>query len=331
MNDWEVTMPGRRTLLAASLGLPGLVLPGLARAQGGFPDRPVRVVVAFAPGGQSDTVIRLLSPKMSEALGQPVVIENRTGAGGSIAGGVVAQSPADGYTLLFDSFGFLVVPFLVKGLSYDHEKAFAPVGQAVSLPYVLVVKKGFPAKTLAEFIAYAKKNPGVSYGTPGTGSVGHLAGALLASRAGITLEHIPYRGGADSVRDLAAGVVDAAIGTANTFGPLVEDGRAVGIALTSGERRGTLARLPTIAESGFPGFDLTSWTGVFAPAATPAPVIARLEAAMQAALADEPTRQKLMMAGNDPAAEGAEAFAARIRREREVVRKIVQETGIKAE
>ena len=135
---------------------------------------------------------------MSEALGQPIVIENRTGAGGSIAGAVVAQAPADGYTLLFDSFGFLVVPFLVKGLSYDHEKAFAPVGQAVSLPYVLVVKQGFPAKTLAEFIAYSKKNPGVSYGTPGTGSVGHLAGALLASRAGITLEHIPYRGGAEA-------------------------------------------------------------------------------------------------------------------------------------
>ena len=324
-------MPGRRTLLAASLAVPGLVLPGLARAQRPFPDRPVRVVVAFAPGGQSDTVIRLLAPKMSEALGQSIVVENRTGAGGSIAGAVVAQSPADGYTLLFDSFGFLVVPFLVKGLSYDHEKAFAPVGQAVSLPYVLVVKQGFPAKTLAEFIAYAKQHPGVSYGTPGTGSVGHLAGALLASRAGITLEHIPYRGGAESARDLAAGVVDAAIGTANTFRPLVEDGRAVGIALTSGERRGTLANLPTIAESGFPGFDLTSWNALFAPAGTPAPVMARLEAAMGAALADEPTRQKLMLAGNDPAAEGSEAFAARIRREREVVRKIVQETGIKAE
>ena len=124
-------MPGRRTLLAASLAVPGLVLPGLAHAQRPFPDRPVRVVVAFAPGGQSDTVIRLLAPKMSEALGQSIVVENRTGAGGSIAGAVVAQSPADGYTLLFDSFGFLVVPFLVKGLSYDHEKAFAPVGQGI--------------------------------------------------------------------------------------------------------------------------------------------------------------------------------------------------------
>src|SRR3954454_3765382 len=187
-------MPARRSLLAATLALPAL---GRAHAQGGFPDRPVRVVVAFAPGGQSDTVIRLMAPKMGEALGQSLVIENRTGAGGSIAGGVVAQAPADGYTLLFDSFGFLVVPFLVKGLTFNYETAFAPVGQAVSLPYVLVVKKGFPARTLQEFVAYAKKNPGVSYGTPGTGTVGHLAGALLASRAGIALEHVPYRGGAE--------------------------------------------------------------------------------------------------------------------------------------
>lgn len=157
------------------------------------------------------------------------------------------------------------------------------------------------------------------------------SGTLLESRAGLKLEHIPYRGGAESARDIAAGVIDAAIGTANTFRPLIEEGRAVGIALTSGERRGTLSNLPTIAESGFPGFDLTSWNGLFAPAGTPAPVIARLEAAMRVALSDEPTRQRLILAGNDPALEGAGAFADRIRREREVVRRIVQETGIKAD
>ena len=319
-------MPDRRSLLAASLAL-----PGLARAQGSYPERPIRVLVTFAPGGQSDTVLRLLAPKMAEALGQPVVIENRTGAGGSIAGGMVAQAPADGYTLLFDSFGFLIVPFLVKGLPYDHETAFAPVGMAVSAPYVLVVKRGFPARTLAEFVAEAKRNPGLGYATPGNGTVGHLAGALLASRAGIRLEHVPYRGGADAARDLAAGNVDAAISTANTLRPLIEDGRATGIALTSGERRGSLASLPTIAESGYPGFDLTSWNGFFAPARTPAPMIARLEAAMAAALADEPTRQKLILTGSDPASEGAAAFAARVERDRAVVRKIVQETGIKAE
>jgi len=321
-------MIGRRAALATPLMLPAL---RGAMAQGTYPNRPIRVLVPFAPGGQSDTVIRLLGPKMAEALGQSIVVENRPGAGGSIAGGQVAQAPADGYTLLFDSFGFLIIPFLVKGLSYDHEKSFAPVAQAVSAPYVLVVKKDLPVRTLAEFIDHAKKNPGVSYGTPGTGTVGHLAGALLASRAGIQLEHIPYRGGAEAARDIAAGSLDAAISTANSLRPVIEDGRAAGIALTSGERRGSLANLPTIAESGFPGFDLTSWNSLFAPAGTPAPVIARLEAAVRAAVADPATRQKLVLAGNDPSDEGAEAFGARIRREREVVAKIVRETGIRAE
>jgi len=296
-----------------------------------FPDRPIRVVVSFAAGGNSDTIIRILAPKLQEALGQPVIAENRPGAGGAIAAGVVAQAPADGHTLLFDSFGFLVVPFLVKNLPYDHVAAFAPIGQAVQLPYVLAVKRGFPARTPAEFVAYARVNPGVPYGSPGIGSVGHLAGALLASRAGIRLEHVPYRGGADAVRDLAAGTVDAAMITASSVRPIIEDGRASGIALTSGERRGSLATLPTLAESGFPGFDLTSWNALFAPAATPPVVLAALEAALRAAVADPTTQQRLAVAGNDAAFEDAAAFGARIRREREVVARIVAQTGIRAE
>jgi tripartite-type tricarboxylate transporter receptor subunit TctC len=268
---------------------------------------------------------------MMEALGQSVVVENRTGAGGSIGAGVVAQSPPDGYTLLFESFAFLVVPFIVKGLTFNYETAFTPVGQAVALPYVLVVRRDFPAKNLGEFLAYAKEHPGVSYGTPGVGTVGHLAGALLESRAGIKLEHVPYRGGAESARDLAAGVIDAAIGTANSFGPLIQDGKVRGLALTSGERRGSLATLPTIAESGFPGFDLTSWNGLFAPAGIPVPVMARLEAALLAATSDPATREKLALTGNDAVTEGSAAFAARIQRERAVVRQIVAQTGIRAE
>jgi len=200
----------------------------------------------------------------------------------------------------------------------------------VQLPYVLAVKRGIPARTPAEFVAYARANPGVPCGSPGTGSVGHLAGALLASRAGIRLEHVPYRG-ADAVRDLAAGTVDAAMVTASSVRPVIEDGRAIGIALTSGERRGSLAVLPTLAKSGFPGFDLTSWNALFATAATPPAVISTLEAALRSAVADPGTRQRLAVAGNDAAFEDAAAFAARIRREREVVARIVAETGIRAE
>lgn len=320
-------MLDRRALFALPTAL-ALAQPAAAQR---FPDRPVRVVVSFAAGGNSDTIIRILAPKLQDALGQAIVVENRPGAGGAIAAGVVAQAPADGHTLLFDSFGFLVVPFLVKNLPYDHATAFAPVGQAVQLPYVLAVKRGFPARTPSEFVAYARANPGVPYGSPGTGSVGHLAGALLASRAGIKLEHVPYRGGADAVPDLAAGTVDAAMVTASSVRPVIEDGRAIGIALTSGARRGSLAALPTLAESGFPGFDLTSWNALFAPAATPPAVIAALEAALRAAVADPGTQQRLAVGGNDAAFEGAAEFSARISRERETVARIVAETGIRAE
>ncbi len=317
----------RRTVIGGALAAAAAHHAG---AQG-WPERPIRVIAPYAPGGQSDTVVRLLAPKMAEALGQSLVIENRTGAGGSIGAGVVAQSPPDGYTLLFESFAFLVVPFIVKGLTFDYEKAFAPVGQAVALPYVLVVRRDFPAQDFAGFLAYAKAHPGVSYGTPGVGTVGHLAGALLENRAGIRLEHVPYRGGAESARDLAGGVIDAAIGTANSFGPLIQDGKVRGLALTSGERRGSLSNLPTIAECGFPGYDLTSWNGLFAPSGTPAPVMARLEAAMMAATRDPATQQKLALTGNDAVTEGSAAFAARIQRERAVVKQIVAQTGIRAD
>ena len=321
-----IKFPRRLLLIAPAL----LALPGLARAQD-YPSRPVRILVAFAPGGQSDTVMRLLAPKMQEALGQNLVIENRPGGGGSVAGNAVAQAPADGYTLLFDAFGFLVVPFIVKGLKPDYDAQFAPVGQAVSAPYVVVANAKLGVRTLGEFLALAKQRPGLSYGTPGVGTVGHLAGALLAHRAGIQLEHLPYRGGAEAARDVAGGQLDAAIATSNSLRPVIEDGRAVGLALTSGQRMGTLANLPTIAESGFPGFDLTSWNGLFAPAGTPAPVIERIAAAMQVAVADPPTQDRLRLAGNEPITEGPAAFAARIARERQVVREIVAMTGLKAE
>ena len=316
-------MPQRRRLLAGAAAL--VAAPRVLRAQ----SRPIRVVVPFAPGGQSDTVMRLLQPKMSEVLGTAIVVDNRAGAGGSIGAGIVAASPPDGTTLFFDSFGFVVQPLVHRGLPFDYETAFAPVAQVVAAPYVLVVKADFPATDLAGFIAEAKRRQGVPYGTPGIGTPGHLAGVLLAHRAGIQLEHLPYRGGADSARDLAAGNLDSAIGTANSFKPVIDAGRGRGIALTSGEQRGTLAHLPTIAMGGFPGFDITSWNGIFAPAGTPREVIARLEAAAAAATNDPATRERLAMTGNDAITAGADEFATLIRRDGEMVRRLVAETGIR--
>ena len=314
----------RRHLLA--LGAAAVASPRLALAQ----SRPVRVVVPFAPGGQSDTVMRLLQPKMSEFLGQAIIIENRPGGGGAVGAGVVASSPADGSTLYFDSFGFVVQPLIQRGLPFDYATAFAPVAQVVAAPYVLVVKKDFAATDVASFIAEVKRQNGIPYGSPGVGTVGHLAGALVASRAGITLEHLPYRGGSEAARDVAAGNLDAAIGSANSLKPVMESGRGRGIALTSGERRGPLAAtLPTIAESGFPGFDLTSWNGIFAPAATPREVIARFEAAAAHATNDPSTREKLEASGNDPVTGSAAEFAAVLQRDGEMVRKLIAETGMR--
>ena len=322
-------MASRRHLLA--MATVALAAPSPLRAQG-FPSRPVRIVTPYSPGGQSDTVIRLMQPKMSEFLGQPIVIENRTGAGGTIGAGVVAGAAPDGHTLLFESFAFLVAPLIVRGLSFDYETAFAPVGQAVAAPYVLAMRRGFPARDLAGVVAAARGQPGtVTYGTPGVGSPGHLAGALLGHRAGVRLEHVPYRGGQDAARDLAAGNIAAVIITANSVKPLVDDGRAIGIALTSAERRGSMATLPTIAESGFPGYDITSWNALFAPAGTPAPIVERLAAAMHHATGDAATRERLALTGNDAVTDTPAAFAARVAREREVVKEIVRVSGITAQ
>ncbi len=314
----------RRHLLA--LGAAAVASPRLAFAQ----SRALRVVVPFAPGGQSDTVMRLLQPKMGEFLGQSIIIENRPGGGGAVGAGVVASSPADGSTLYFDSFGFVVQPLIQRGLPFDYATAFAPVAQVVAAPYVLVVKKDFAATDVASFVAEVKRQGGIPYGSPGVGTVGHLAGALLANRAGITLEHLPYRGGSEAARDVAAGNLDAAIGSVSSLKPVMESGRGRGIALTSGERRGPLgATLPTIAESGFPGFDLTSWNGIFAPAATPRDLIARFEAAAAHATNDPGTREKLEASGNDPVTGGAAEFAAVLRRDGEMVRKLIAETGMR--
>lgn len=314
----------RRSLLA--MGATALAAPRFALAQ----SRPIRVVVPFAPGGQSDTVMRLLQPKMSEFLGTSMIIENRPGGGGAVGAGVVAASPADGTTLYFDSFGFVVQPLIQRGLPFDYATAFAPVAQVVAAPYVLVVKKDFAATDLAGFVAEVKRQGAIPYGTPGIGTVGHLAGALLANRAGITLEHLPYRGGAEAARDVAAGNLDSAIGSVSSLKPVIDSGRGRAIALTSGDRRGPLAAsVPTIAESGFPGFDLTSWNGIFAHAATPAAMIARFEAAAAHATSDATTRERLEASGNDPVTGSAAQFAAVLQRDGEMVRRLVAETGMR--
>ncbi|MBR0661895.1 Bug family tripartite tricarboxylate transporter substrate binding protein [Neoroseomonas oryzicola] len=316
----------RITRRAALLGT--LAAPGLARAQGGWPDRPVRFVVPYSAGGVADTIARTLQARVAEHLGQSFVIDNRTGASGAIGAAAVAQSPADGYTLLFEGATFATLPEVRRDLPFDYAAAFVPVVQVTTQPYIIGIRAGFPATDLAGFVAEAKRRPGeVTYGTPGVAHIGHFMGEALQLAAGIRLEHVPFRGGADVARELAAGRIDAGIISYSSLRPAVERGATL-IASTAGRRQASLPQIPVIAET-FPGYDMSSWTGVFAPAGTPAAAMQRFGAAISAALADADVRRRLEAAGADPVESNPAAFAEVIRKDRETARRIVQATGLR--
>jgi tripartite-type tricarboxylate transporter receptor subunit TctC len=321
--------PIRRRGLAA---LAGALLPApavLAQGSGTFPNRPIRVVIAFAAGGNSDTMVRMIQPRLSEFLGQSVVVENRTGAGGALAAGQIAAAPADGHTLLFDAASFVIAQFIQRNLPFDYERDFMPVGMVAEVPYILAVTNATGITDLKRYLDFAKasRDP-IPYGSPGVGNIGHLAGALLAHRSGTKMEHIPYRGGAEVARDLAAGTLPSGYLSANSLHPVLEAGKARPIALTSGERRGGIEGVPTIAESGFPGFDLTSWNAMFCRAGTPEPIRRRLEEAVNFATKDEDIRRRLGAMGAVAVSAEADRLGERLARERLMLRGLMQDTGI---
>jgi len=328
---------GRRRLgvLAGTAALAGLARPALIGSaaaqpgpQGGFPNRPIRVVIAFAAGGNSDTMARLIQPRLSEFLGQPVVVENRTGAGGALAAGQIAAAPADGHTLLFDAASFIIAQFIHRNLPFDYERDFVPVGMVAEVPYILAVSNGTGIRDLKGYLEQAKiVRDGMPFGSPGIGNTGHLAGALLAHRSGTRMEHIPYRGGAEVARDLAAGTLPSGYLSLNSLAPVLEAGRARAIALTSGRRMG-VENVPTVAESGFPDFDLTSWNALFCRAGTPEPVRRRLEEAVNFATQDEEVRRRLATMGASAVPAEADRLAARLISERTLVQNLMRDTGI---
>ncbi|BDG73207.1 Bug family tripartite tricarboxylate transporter substrate binding protein [Roseomonas fluvialis] len=311
-----------------SLGLVALAAPGAARAQTAWPDRPVRFVVPYSAGGVADTIARILQVRVAEHLGQSFIIENRTGASGAIGAAAVHAAPADGTTLLFEGATFATLPEVRRDLPFDYAAAFIPVVQVTTQPYILGIRAGFPATDLAGFVAEAKRRPGeVTYGTPGVAHIGHFMGEALQMAAGIRLEHVPFRGGADVARELAAGRIDAGIISYSSLRPAVERGATL-IASTAGRRQASLPQIPVIAET-FPGYDMSSWTGVFAPAGTPDAATRRFAQAIGAALADADVRRRLDATGADPVESDPVAFAEVIRRDRETARRIVAATGLR--
>lgn len=293
-------------LLAAGLALAGAVAPAAA-----YPDKPVTIIVPFPAGGATDMTARTVAPKMQEALGQPVVIDNRPGATGALGATMVSQAKPDGYTLLVASIGtYATNPFLQKGLKYDPQKDFDLLTVAVRTPNVLVVNPDFPANTVGELIEYMKQNPDkVTFASSGVGSSDHLTAALFFEQTGTKGVHVPYKGGAPAQADLMAGHVNASFQNLGAIAGHVKAGKMKPLAITSTERAKLMADVPTMAEAGFPGVQVYSWQAAAAPKGLPADVKAKLEQVIVGALKDPGVSQKFNDAGFEVVANNSDEFA----------------------
>ncbi|MDO9710334.1 Bug family tripartite tricarboxylate transporter substrate binding protein [Paracraurococcus lichenis] len=314
----------RRAALAGSLAA-----PILARAEDGFPNRPVRLVVPYSAGGIADTVARIVQPKVAEHLGQSLIVENRTGASGALGAALVAQSPPDGYSIVMEGATAITSPLANRSLPLDYD-SLVPFAQLTSAPYVLGMRSGFPADDLRGFLEQARQRPGaVTFGTPGVAHIGHLMGELMQAMAGAKMEHIPYRGGADAARDLAAGRIDSVFISESSLRPVLESGKARAIGVTGARRRPGLPEAPAIGEV-LPGYELSTWILLFLPAGTPAAVQDRLAAAMRHAVMDPGTRARLQQTGSDPVwASPAEARAL-FARDKALIARLMREAGLVA-
>ncbi len=311
----------RRALLASPL-----FTPALARAQN-LGERPVRLIVPYSAGGVADTVARILQQRISENLGLPFIVENRTGASGAIGAGFVAQAQPDGHTLLLEGATSITGPLANRSLPFDYA-AMPRVTQVTAAPYVLGIRAGFPGEDLRGFLAEARRRPGeVTFGTPGIAHVGHLMGELLQSLADVRLEHVPFRGGADAAREVAGGRVDACFISESSFSPVLrgERGRVIGV--TGAARRPNLPNVPAIGEV-VPGYDLSTWMMIFAPPGTPLAIRQRLAQAFVTASADTAVRDRIDQSGNDSVSAGPAAAEILWHSEREKLTRLMRRAGL---
>jgi len=321
----------RRTALAHLLAGAAL-LPVGARAQA-WPARPVRLVVPFAAGaGVLDIMARLVSAPLSENLGQQFVVDNKPGAGGNVGAATVAQAAPDGYTLLVGNTATMVSPFLYARPGFDPLVDFAPVSLLNTAPLMLLVHPSLPVHSVAEFIAYAKANPGkLYYGSGGIGSTPFLAVELLKGQAGFEAVHVPYKGGAPALADLMAGQVQFTIENVPGTLPFVRDGKLRALAITSATRSALVPDLPTMQEAGVKGYEMVGWNGLFAPKATPADILARLNGELAKVLATATIKAQMIQLGADPGGDSQAQFAAFVQAESARWGKIIRDKGIKPE
>ncbi len=308
-----------------------LALAGAAQAAD-YPERPVRVIVTFPAGGGTDIVARMIFQKVAERAGGSFVIDNRGGAGGTIGTELAARAPADGYTIVVVSGSHTINPALYRKLAYDAARDFAPISMLVSGPGVLVVHPSLPARSVKELIAVAKSRPGeLLYASPGNGTPPHLAAELFKSMAGVTIVHVPYKGNAQAMMDLIAGQESLSFPTGPSAMPHVQAKRLRALGVTTAKRAAGLPDIPTIAESGLPGYDASAWYGVLAPAGTPPAIIAKLQSEIHIALRSPDIVDKLSAQGLEPAPNNADEFARFIAAELAKWNKIIAAAGIKVE
>ena len=297
-----------------------------------WPTKPVRMIIAFPPGGPTDLVSRVLAQKLSEQLGQQVIVDNKPGAGGNIAAELAAKAAPDGYTIFYNTSAIVIGPALYGKVNYDTLKDFTPVLLTASVPMVLVVNPQLPARSVKEFVDLAKTRSGaLNYSSSGTGTITHLASAMMSTQTGIQTQHIPYKGSAPGLVDLASGQTQFMIDTINTVLPYVRDNRLRGLAVTSAKRSPVLPDLPTLAEAGISGFEAAAWQGIVVPTGTPNEIVQKLNAEVNKALAHPDIRSRLAAQGADILGGTPAEYATYLRSEMPRWAKAVKDSGAKAE
>jgi tripartite-type tricarboxylate transporter receptor subunit TctC len=321
----------KHTIAAALTLVAGSALAAAAEGPAAtYPDKPIRIIVAYTPAGATDILARAVGQKMTEAWGQPVIVENRPGANGNIGTEVAAKATPDGYTLLMVTAGTHGVnPGLYRKLSWDAVRDFAPVSLVAMVPNIMVVNPSLPVKSVNEFIAYAKANPGkLSYGSPGLGSTAHMSVELFKTMTGTDMLHVPYKGSAGVMQDVIAGQIAVTIDNMPVYLPQVKAGKLRALAVSPAKRSPAVPDLPTIAEAGVPGYDATAWFGLVAPAGVPRPIVAKLAGETQRILRLPDVAERLSGLGAEPVGNTPEQFAAFIKAEIAKWKKVIQDAKV---
>lgn len=331
----DVRSRERRSLTAAVVSgalLAGGVFPAGAAAQADWPSRPIRLIIPFPPGGPTDMVARVLAAQLGEQLRQQVIPENRAGANANIGAEVVVNAPGDGYTLLYNTSSIVISRAMYRKLNYDLFKDLAPVALVASIPMVLAVNPGVPAKNFAEFVGLMKAQPGrITYGSPGNGNIGHLASYLIVRAAGAEASHVPYKGSAPALTDTAGGQVNFMTDSANSILPFIKDGRLRPLAVTSKQRLPAIADVPTLDELGLKGVEVGVWQGVLAPRSTPTALVERLNAEINKALADPGVAARLATQYAEPRIGSTRQYGDYLQAEAERWARVVKESGVALE